>query len=72
MLIITQGCIRRNYWGRVENTPLACRDCGHTYESKCPCQAYGSIPKRYFLYNTKTHKPILGKFGLPKLFERAW
>lgn len=31
------GCTKRCVWGKIEEGILYCKDCGHTYDSKCPC-----------------------------------
>lgn len=33
------GCMERNIWGKLEKGMLLCKDCGHTYDSKCRCTA---------------------------------
>lgn len=35
------GCTFRKVWGEEEHGPQFCKDCSHTYESKCPCNAVG-------------------------------
>ena len=55
------GCSKRNVWGKVEEGNQYCKDCGHTYDSKCVCHGMEFIYEK-----DETEKRI------DKALEIAW
>lgn len=45
------GCLERHYWTGIEKTPLLCKDCGASYDSKCVC-----FGKEQYVVGSSDHK----------------